>query len=112
MPPAIVLDRFSRDHMRSIHTRRIVRIYSVETWARTSVASTGPRATPPQIVRHETESHRPARRVHTESWQSNPVVTRGAMMLEAESRGYGTGRSLGAAFINSQRRRLIAGAAG
>jgi hypothetical protein len=53
-----------------------------------------------------------SRSVHTESWQSNPVVTRDAMLREAESRGYGTGRSLGAAFINWQRRGLIAAAAG
>jgi len=52
-----------------------------------------------------------SRSVYTESWQSNPVVTRDEMLHEAESRGYGTGRSLGAAFINWQRRGLIAGAA-
>jgi len=56
----------------------------------------------------------PARRLgfHAESCQSNLVITRDAMLREAESRGFGAGRSLLATFINWQRRGLIAGAAG
>ncbi len=50
--------------------------------------------------------------VHTENWQSNPVITREVMLREAESRGYGVGRSLLPTFINWQRRGLIAGAEG